>query len=75
MKKIICDRCGKEIKYYPMMLANLPIIKITKIYSPLEELSIDLCENCKIEFLSWLDELSIKQDRRMDKDGEMEDIE
>lgn len=56
MKKTVCDKCGKEIKYYPMMQTNLPIIKITKIYSPLEESSIDLCEDCKIKFLSWLNE-------------------
>ncbi len=60
IEKRVCDRCGKEIVFYPMIQmtqTQFPVINITISDTLLYQSSIDLCENCKIEFLSWLDEL------------------
>ena len=58
MKKTItictCDRCGKEIKDdYLSTLINTKwrICKLTDEWK-----DIDLCQNCKMSFIKWLNE-------------------
>lgn len=55
MKKTICDRCKKEIFYDPRQQTILPMVSIYKLYNLMDRREVDLCDNCREEFLSWLD--------------------
>ena len=55
MKKIVCDRCGKEvIQPDPRSQAKLPVIHITKTYPMFVVKDVDLCDDCMDEFKKWL---------------------
>jgi len=63
MKKIVCDRCGKEvIQPDPRSQAKFPVIRITKTYPMFKVVDVDLCKDCKAEFKKWLEEYSGKEE-------------
>ncbi len=57
-KKIVCDRCGAEIKKQPsFMNLKFPEIIINaavkeSILSDFYE--FDLCDDCKMDFVEWI---------------------
>ena len=62
MRKIVCDRCRKEvIQPDPRSQAKFPVIKITKMYVMLNVVEVDLCDDCMDEFKEWLEEYSGKE--------------
>lgn len=53
MKKVICDRCGKEIespKYIRYTIEQLYTLSQRSIWNT----SIDLCKDCQQEMDTWL---------------------
>lgn len=57
MQKTYCDRCGKEICYYPRQQVIFPKYNINYAtygigYQPNH---FDLCSDCKIEFNNWVE--------------------
>lgn len=48
MIKLICDKCGKEFNYFPMMQVKFPCIYVRVRYSFADSSrQIDLCDDCK----------------------------
>ena len=62
MKKTICDRCKKEISPYIAYLNSNQVmpstiaITISQRHTAMESRQVDLCDDCKADFLSWLNE-------------------
>ena len=54
MKIIRCDRCHREIVYCDWLQVSFPTVKIEIQYSVGNIGEIDLCEECKEEFLDWI---------------------
>lgn len=54
MKIIRCDRCHREIVSCDWSPVSFPIVKIEIQHSIGNFGEIDLCEECKEEFLDWM---------------------
>ena len=62
VRKLICDRCGKEIdqgynddyNLHPKAFCRIFGDKNSGIYSKTEDLEYDLCENCANELVEFL---------------------
>ena len=55
MKKIVCDRCGKEIKKTLWYVPNAPYFRIVFVRGrENEQTDLDLCAYCNRSFREWL---------------------
>lgn len=55
MTKIICDRCGKEFNYFPMMQVKFPCIYVRVQYAVGDcGRQIDLCDDCKKKVYNFI---------------------
>ena len=53
MKKIFCDRCGKEI------ILNDPVIKVKQVcdkFGNRHVIKYHLCSGCQLELKHWLED-------------------
>lgn len=55
----VCDRCGKQFHPIPpFMQAKLPSYSITTVEGgfPLNFRQVDLCNECRDDFVKWMNE-------------------
>jgi len=53
--KKVCDKCGKEIVSYPWQ-QSFPWIILTIKESLMGDVkTIDFCDQCKIDFMKWVE--------------------
>ena len=58
MVKVLCDRCGKEIKKYSGLIIKWEMGVSQLPYKPLDgdyEGEYDLCDGCSLEFMGWIE--------------------
>lgn len=55
MTKIICDRCGKEFNYLPIVQAKFPYLNIHVLHDFTGcSRQVDLCDDCKQKVYNFI---------------------
>ena len=54
MKKIFCDKCGKEIFTHSLQAVRFPHVRISVLYNVGQSKELDICEVCQEYFCTQL---------------------